>query len=432
MKKIYLLLIFILCLNSYSQSYQPFDTISLQNKKAFLKELENRHDEKIKQIKKDFSGKISKGIEAVYTDQWEDFSRTVKKNEIYFDKELQNYADKIIAEIKATNPEINKKKITMYFSRDSEPNAYSIGDGTIVFNLELLKYLDDEAEFTYVICHEIAHFILNHRDNSIQTNVLNQNDKEIKKAEKEIKKSKYNKQLKSEKLAQSSIYSRKNRSRLHEFQADSLGLVYFKKMKYNSFASVNMLKNLSKTDIELDSLPQKSYPKNFTTKNQKFLKEWLVSEDYSKYNYSKEHFFKWNVDSLKTHPDCDQRIEKIKKEVTDKKSNYNIDKSFFNELKGRVDFEQVFNYFYMEEYGRSLYETLKLREKNPKNTFLTKMMALNLESLAKAKKEMKLNSYIPLINPIEQTKSEQYYFNFMSNLTLSEFQQLAADYKAQL
>jgi len=431
MSRILIIIFILFSISSHSQTYTPFDTISFDKRNLFLKEFKTRHDQKLKDMKKIFSGKVSKDMEGIYTSQFDEFSRTIENKELYFNESIQNYLHKILYEITNNNPSLQDKKITVYFSRSTEPNAYSIGDGTIILNMELLRYLNDEAEIGFTICHEIAHYILNHRDKTIQKQILAQNLKEVKNAEKEIRKSKFNKQIKSEYLAKNSIYSKKNRSRYHEFQADSLGLVFFKNTHYNITSSINLLKELSKTDIELDSLPKASYPKNFTTKNQKFLSEWLVMEDYSKYTYSKEHIFKWNIDSLKTHPDCEQRIEKINKQIVfSKKTNFYTDKPFFDALKKRIEYEQVFNNYYIGNYGVSLYDALKLKERDSKNIFLKQMIGLNLEALAKAKKEMKFNSYIPLINPIEQTKSEQYYYNFMSNLTLTEIQNLAKDCKS--
>jgi len=430
MKPTFTIIIFILFFcRGYSQTYKTFDTISFEKRKLFLKEFKNRNDQKIKEIKKTYSGKVSKEMETVYKSQFEDFSRTIDNKELYFDDNLQNYIEKILSEIIRNNPVLADKKIAVYFSRDPEANAYSIGDGTIVFNLELLRYLNDEAEIGYIICHEIAHYTLNHREKSIEKEISSQNLKEAKALEKDLKKSKFNKQIKSEIFAKNSVYSRKNRSRLQEFQADSLGLDYFKNTKYNSASSINLLKHLSKTDIETDSLPRISYPKNFTTKNQKFIKDWVTMEDYSKYSYSKENIFKWDIDSLKTHPNCEQRIEKISKQVKNTKSNYYTDKAFFDDLKKRIEYEQIYSNYYLKNYGLSLYDALKLKEKNPKSVFLKEMIALNLEALANAKKEMRINSFIPSIIPNEQTKSQQYYFNFVSNLTLSELQQLALDYK---
>lgn len=415
--------------SAYCQTYKPFDTISFDRRKLFLKEFKIRHDLKIKEIKKTYSGKISKEIEEAYKSQFEDFSRTIENKEIYFDDRIQNYAQKILTEIKNSNNSLADQNLAVYFSRDPEPNAYSIGDGTIVFNIELLKHLNDEAEIGFIICHEIAHYTLKHRDQSIEREISSRNLKETKALEKEIKKSKINRQIKSEAFAKNSIYTRKNKSRYQEFQADSLGILYFKNTRYNTASSITSLKHLSKTDVEIDSLPRVTYPKNFTTKNQKFIKEWIVMEDYSKYSYSKENTFKWDVDSLKTHPNCEQRIEKISKWLTNKKSNYYADKSFFDELKTKINYEQVYSNYYLKNYGSSLYSALKLKEKNQKDIYLKEMIASNLEALAKAKKEMKISSYIPSINPNEQTKSEQYYFNFVSNLTLSELEQLASDYK---
>ena len=430
MKPTFLIIIFTLFFcSSHGQTYKPFDTISFEKRKLFLKEFKSHYDQKIKEVKKTYSGKMSKEIEAVYKSQFEDFSRTIENKELYFDDNLQGYIQKILGEITRNNSDLKDKNLAVYFSRDPEANAYSIGDGTIVFNIELLKYLNDEAEIGYIICHEIAHYTLNHRDQSIQKEISSQNLKEAKALEKDLKKSKFNKQIKSESFAKSSVYSRKNRSRAQEFQADSLGLDYFKNTKYNTASSISLLKHLSKTDTETDSLPRASYPKNFTTKNQHFIKEWIIMEDYSKYSYSKENIFKWDVDSLKTHPDCEQRIEKITNRVKNNKTNYYTDKAFFDDLKKRIEYEQIYNNYYLKNYGLSLYDALKLKEKNPKSIFLKEIITSNLEALAKAKKEMRINSYIPSINPNEQTKSQQYYFNFVSNLTLSELEQLALDYK---
>ncbi|NRS89773.1 putative Zn-dependent protease [Flavobacterium sp. 7E] len=414
---------------SYSQTYTPFDTTSVAKKKLFLEELKARKDLKIKLIKQDFSGKISREMIAVYDSQFDDFSRNVNENELYFDEKLNAYATKIVSYIKEKNTELNGTAIKVYFSRNSEANAYSIGDGTIILNMGLIAYAKEESEIIFTICHEIAHFILDHRGQSIEKNIVNLHSKENEEKEKEIKKSKFNKQIKAQALAKNTIYSRKSKSRMNEFQADSLGFIYFKKLQYNTATSLKLLEHLSNSDEELDSLSLKAYPKYFNTKNQKFIPQWMVREDFSNYSYSKESVFKWDVDSLKTHPNCDERIARLKNLVVDKKSNFYIDKEFFKNLKDRMSYEQVFNQYYLKEYGKSLYSTLKQKETHPKDKFLDNMMASNLDALAKAKKEMRMNTYVPLIDPTEHTKSQQYYLNFISNLTLSELERLATDYK---
>lgn len=430
MKQLFLYILFVFTVFSYGQTYSPFDTISFDKRKLFLKEFKIRKDIKVRTVKGDFSGKIAKDIEEIYNSQFDDFSRNVNDKELYFDEKLDVYAQKIVSYIKEKSPELTPSPIKVYFSRSSKVNAYSVGDGTIVVNMGLFSCAKEESEIVFVICHEIAHFILDHRGKSIEKTIITLNSKETK--AKDIKKSKFNKQVKAEAIAKEAIYSRKNKSRIDEFQADSLGLYYFKRLDYNTVSSLELMEHLSTSDKEKDSLSVKAYPKYFTTKNQNFLKEWMTVEDFSKYTYSKDNFFKWDVDSLKTHPNCEERIAKLSNQVKDKKSNFYIDKAFFDELKSRLAYEQIYNQYYLKSYGESLYNTLKQKELHPNNKFLDMMMALNLEALAKAKKEMRMNTYIPLVDPTEHTKSQQQYINFISNLTLSELNRLAADYKEKV
>ena len=328
------------------------------------------------------------------------------------------------------NPELKKNKMNIHFSRATNPNAFSVGDGTLVVHLDLLNSLDTEGELVSVLCHEISHFTLDHRNKSIKKHVDNLTSKETKQEEREINRLKYNKQKRAEKLIQNVVYSRKSKSRIHELQADSLGYVYFKNTKYNPVHFNNVLKNLTKADFERDSLEVKDYRTFFTTKNQKFVEDWLVMEDFSKYHYTKEHYFKWNTDSLKTHPDCAERIKQIEQfQSKNTTKEFELDAAAFKTLKQQATYELVANYYYFKQYGYSLYEALKLLKHNPKDGYLLRMTALNLKKLANAKSIMKLNSYIPSINPNEQTLSEQRFYNFMNNLTQNELTRIAIDYQ---
>lgn len=225
------------------------------------------------------------------------------------------------------------------------------------------------------------------------------------------------------------VYSRKSKSRIHEREADSLGFEYFKKTKYNPSHFANALKNLEKSDTEKDSLVDADYKKFFVTKSQKFIDEWLVMEDFSGYKYSKENIFKWNIDSLKTHPDCGARIKEIEKALPkDNDNDFEVNSNYFTKLKKAAPYELVSNHYHAKEYGFSLYEALKLLNRRPNDVYLMKMVSENLKMLAKAKKDMKLNSYIPRINPKEQTNSQQRFSNFMNNLSNNEIQRLSNDY----
>ncbi len=429
-KKIFLIFFLLMLKNLSSQNYVPIDTLAISEKAIFKKDFETRHKLNIESVKDDFSGDLKRKMVAIYQDQFDDFVKELDKGSLYFQKENQDYLEKILLHIIASNPDLKSKKILIYFSRDTNANAYSIGDGTLVINLELLKHLETEGELAGVICHEISHYTLNHRNKSVTTYIKNLLSNETKKEEREISRLKYNKQKRAEKLIKNVVYSKKNKSRNHELEADSLGLNYLKKTKYNQINFLSLLKRLETSDEEKDSLIEADYKKYFTTKNQKFIPDWMIMEDFSQYRYSKENILKFNIDSLKTHPDCKTRIEKITiLKPIDTKTDFSINAEFFKKLKNISQYELIANYYRSKEYGYCLYETLKLLKYKENDTYLLKMMSKSFTQLAKSKKEMRLNTYIPSVNPKEQTKSQQQFFNFITNISNSEMERLQKDFE---
>ena len=94
---------------------------------------------------------------------------------------------------------------------------------------------------------------------------------------------------------------------------------------------------------------------------------------------------KWDIDSLKTHPDCKDRIQKIEKLINLQSNNdFQYNDKYFNELKAIADYETVSNYYYFNKYGYSLYEALKLLKKYKNDQYLLKMVSNNLEKLYSA------------------------------------------------
>lgn len=428
-KKIIFSLFFLVFYQIKAQTYKPIDTTSNQSIKDFVSSYETRHKNKMSEVKKEFSGEVKKKIETIYTEQFDEFVKGIKNGELYFDKEINSYLQKILNHIIDSNPELKEFELRIFFSRESTPNAFSVGDGTLVIHLDLLNTIKTEGELASVISHEIAHYTLNHSDKSIKDYAEKISSKDFKKEEYRIKKSKYNRQQSAEKLVKSLVYSRKSKSREIEFEADLKGYSYFKNTKYNQKDFINALAKLQDSDKEKDSLINNDYKKVFDTKNQKFIDEWLYMEDFSQYKYSKKHVLNWEIDSLKTHPDCLNRIEKIKEfKPNDIKTTFSVDEVMMHKTFEIAKMEFIFNLYFFKQYGHSLYETLKLLKYDSENPFLLKMLAINVEELSKAKKNMKLNTYIPNVNPKTQTKSEQCFYSFMNNITVAEFERLSNDF----
>lgn len=429
MKPFYFISFLFLIINLQAQPYKPLDTISNKSIDEFINSYKLRHEKRLSNVKNEFSGEVKRKIESIYVNQYDEFVKGIKKGELYFDKEINNYLQDILNHIIETNPELKSYNFRIYFSRETSVNAFSVGEGTLVIHLELLNTLKSESELAGVICHEVAHYTLNHSEKSIKEYAEKITSDEVKKEERKITKTKYNKQESAEKFIKFVVYSRKSKSREQEFEADSKGFTYFKKTKYNPYDFVNVLSRLGESDKEKDSLSEENYKKIFNTKNQKFLNDWLFMEDYSKYKYSKKHIMNWDIDSLKTHPNCDLRIQKIKElNPTNTNSSFSVDSKMFEKITQLAKMELIFNHFYFKEYGLSLYETLKQLKNEPEDPYLLKMLALNMDKLNRAKKMMKLNNFIPSINPKTQSQSQQRFYNFINNISTNEFDRLSSDF----
>lgn len=225
-KECLLLLFIFVSFSLHSQVYVPIDTICADQTTKYIEEYTTRHKFDIERIKDENSGNVKRSIVAAYNDQFDDLVRDFKKGELYFDTNNQDYLQQLLDNIIASNPELKKDKINIHFSRATSPNAYSVGDGTLIVQMGLFSCLNNEAELVSVICHEVSHFKLNHRNASIKRHYENLYSKETRKEEREIVRMKYNKQKLAENFMKDIVYSRKNKSRIHEREADSLGFIY--------------------------------------------------------------------------------------------------------------------------------------------------------------------------------------------------------------
>ena len=79
-----------------------------------------------------------------------------------YNDSLQSYLDEVFRQITQANPELRRLDLRYLVSNSPVPNAFSLGDGTFVINLGLVRKLENEAQLAFIICHEIAHFYLDH------------------------------------------------------------------------------------------------------------------------------------------------------------------------------------------------------------------------------------------------------------------------------
>lgn len=434
MRNLYIALFLQISSLFFSQNYKPIDTMQA----AYISSLTGKFEIEKKQTldnlenNKIYSGKEKKILKEIYTDFYDDELRETKKGYFFSLPSFNEYILQIVNEIANKNPEIDKKGLKLYISRDDIPNAKTSINGNIFFNFSFLKYIDSEAELAAILSHEIGHYYLKHSEKAINDYIKTKFSREVKEEEIRIRSLEFNKSSAAQELLKKIIYNKNKINREEEIKADSISLQFMKKTAYGNGALLSLLKKLDNIDKEKDSLTEEDFRKNFTIPNYKFNEDWLVLEDVSAYNFKKEHYFKWEVDSLKTHPSCIERINLIKDKVEKTSPVFSFNQKYFDEIKLQAEFEEVRSLFFLKNYGVSLYKSLILHKKYPKSEFPIKMIASNLEMLKKAKINKNYGKYIVQINPFEQSKSLQLFYAFFDNIGNADLTAFEQYYKTKI
>lgn len=430
MKKILYLLLFTFSL-SFSQNYVALDTTDYKQRTALLERIENQLDTIKKNNEKNYKGDLKFKINESYSEVFDKISNIVKNKEIIFHKYFSNYIDSITNTIIKKNKEIIKKNnIQSYVIRSNGLNAYSTGYNYVFLNMGLFKYLENESQLVSILCHEIAHDILEHSKQSILDSAKLETSEEKKEQTKSLSKQKYNKQSKAFSLLKDIIYKSQQKNRQHEIEADSLGFLLYKKTKYNPREFLTTLELMHQYDSSPNvELNKTLYKELFDLPNQPFKENWMKIEDFNSYNYNhyKENI---NKDSIKSHPEMLDRIDFIKNNFIEElkvKKEFSTDDTF-KTLKNIAFHEDIINLFYAEEYGISLYLTLFKLKRDPDNKYFKKILAYNFLELSKAKKSYKLNRYLDRLNPKNQDNSYMQFLSFIWNLRLDEIDNIAKYY----
>ncbi|MBA6156540.1 M48 family metalloprotease [Tenacibaculum sp. S7007] len=430
-KKKILLIIFYSFLSTFlfSQNYQVIDTSDYKKRELLIKEIDSDFKSVKKQLKKKYKGKVRKKIEEYYSLIHKDFTKNIRKKKLIFNSDFPIYIDSLTNLVIKSNPTLINEKLKVYITKHNTPNALSMGNGFILMHMGLFKYLENEAQITSVLCHEIAHQLLEHSQKNILNKIKLETSKKSKNQVKKIKKNKYKKQSEAFSALKKILYSDSKLHRIQEQEADSLGFILYKNTKYNN---IDFTKSLAAL-IKFDTLPniqliQSTYKTFFNLPEQPFKEDWLKIENFNSYNYN-HYKEKINKDSLKSHPELKNRIKYLKEKF---KADFfyeeiQINNSKFKALKKKSFLEDVANLSYLEKYGLSIYLTLYKLERNPKNSYLKKWLGNNFKKLYDAKKKYQFNRHVDRIIPKEQDKSYQQFLSFLWNLNLKEIK-IIADY----
>ncbi len=411
--------------NINAQNFK-IDTADYLQRKQFLIDYKEKSKAFNKVIKK-YSSSENRELSKVFLGFQKNLEEDIKDRNYLFDDRFISFVDEKVKLIAAKNPNI-PTNFNILIAKDNEPNAFNFGDNTLVINLGLFYFLNNEDQFTSIICHEIAHAQLEHTINSILLRIKKNSEN---KSEVSSLKHSSNQHEKAFELFKTILYSNMKQRRINEVKADSLGFEYFKKLGLQKNAFVSALSQLKSIDGKKpDSIFAETYRKVFDIPNQTFKEEWLKMEDFSKYNY-KLYTKKISEDSLKTHPDIDLRIDLLKKKLGTNEYDEKDQEAFstFKELSELAGKRFIPNYYDTEKYGLGVYNCLRFLQRNPEDQFTKFYLGQFFNKIYDARKAYTLNRYLDKIDPKEQSYSYQQFLSFMWNLNLEEIKNITKFYE---
>jgi hypothetical protein len=363
----------------------------------------------------------------IYNEIQEGFFHKIKSNNFICNNDLNLYLQGLMNEVLTRNS-INTDGYKILLSKDSQINAYNTGDGTVVINYGLFLSVENEDELVFVISHEIGHQYLKHIKTQIEDFTKLSTSEEIITKTKEIRRQKYGKASKATDLMKNISYQNYHKRRKKEVEADSIGLVFYKKTFRNPKAVVTILSKLDDADVEMDSISILEY-KNIFEKNNLILKQKYFEQEKSlfvKYDYNKEV----KVDSLKSHPDCATRIKLIE-QYSEKMNNnkFNSPKSFV-EIKKNSVHQNLYNLYSSDSYGHSLYEALKIYKKNDQDAVLKNIIYLNLVKIYNSKLDYTINRYVMARDNLNNSASLNRFITLMNSIKLADFEKMINNFKS--
>ncbi len=390
---------------------------NLDSIKGYLEHINRNHIDKIQ-------GKFSSEIKKAYKDRDENIINRINDSVYFFNSEIKENLHNILEVIYNANPEIETKDFNFFIKNSSIPNATCYGNGLFDIHMGLFTALDSDDELASVICHEIAHYVLNHSIKSVTKRVSLINSKATKKKIKAVEKQKYGRTRAGLLLVDALSINMLERSKRVEAEADSLGYVLFSKTNYkpsHAISSLNKLKDVDDMtfhhDVKLDS--------TFNFKNYEFKSYWL-KENTSIFDTEEAiNEFKLVSDTIKTHPEIPYRVEKLIKEFGISSKTEVGDKNNITKIKTIVNPQSIIYTIDFKRFDIAIYQLIeKFDNKLIDENFYYISMAKILRKIYEAKKNHELGKYVPPKNKFSDEKHLNTIRLFLNNLELFEVKKL--------
>jgi Zn-dependent protease with chaperone function len=388
-----------------------------------------------KQYKEDLDllpTKNKKDLVEIYQRRWKNIEEKFDTKEIYTDAFAQEYLNRLVTIIRQGNPSLSSANISCYFSRSYIPNAAYIGEGIILFNMGLFERLDNEGQAAFVLCHEMAHYLLHHSENGMRQYVDAINSEEVQEALRKIKGSAYRKNEQLQSLVKGLTFDTRRHSRDHEAEADSMAVELMRNTPFALSCAGTALALLD--NIDRDSMNMSGYlPKIFNAPDYPFRKKWIMHDEGLLGGHAVIKVEEM-TDSLKTHPDCKKRIilvnNLMKGWTQPVAGTFVVDSASFVTLRNSFRYESIEYAYFSENYSESLFLTLSLLEANPNDPYLVTQVGKLLNGLYVAQKMHTLSKKADLPSP-GYPPDYNILLQFIQNLYLEDLASISYNYLKQ-
>jgi hypothetical protein len=397
---------------SQTQDYFKFST-NKEAKQKLTDAIKIRYEKDIAALQ----GPNKKHLAEVYKERHDYIKKQL--DGIITDAVAEIYLNKLADEIFKANQLLKPSEFRILFLRTASSNAASMGEGTIFFNTGLFYRLENESQAAFILCHEMAHYYLNHSNNNIAQTVNTLHSEELEKELKKINKQQYGRNTEVEKLLKNLMFKSRHHSREFEDSADSLAIEF---MKNTEFDIRETLTCLSLLDVADKTKYNDGFDlqKTFSFQNYSFKKSWL-EQDEIRFASTQEEIKE--AELLKTHPDCPARIERLKERINKYyKSNskkFAVNEQEFKRLQNAFDYDVIDYYMEVQNISMTLFHSLQTLKLYPDDVYLQTITGKCLNEIYTRQKNHTLGKAIDLPDP-ELNKSYNDFLHFLQNLRLTE------------
>lgn len=368
------------------------------------------------------SGEHKDDYKAVYESRFELISSLMKSSRLVAEPDAHAYLQKILDRIVSVNEELKPLEVRLVFSRDSWVNAYSVGEGTLIVNAGLLIRLKNEAELAFVLCHELAHYYLDHSAKSIQKMISTANSETVRAELKKLSRQEYGAGADLDKLMKWMAFSSRRHSRENESEADEMAIRFMKNTEFNGQGAITCLQMLDQSDDSTYYAPL-NLKTIFNFPDYAFKNRWLQDETaiFSQLKGNTGELSAQERDSLRTHPDCPLRIAAMEPAVRDitGRQDFPVDAAMFKQLQARFSIEIIEELYQEKRYALHLYLALGLLQTGQHRTYAVYTIARVLNALYEAQLQHQFGLYVEKENRVYPQNYNQ-LLRLLDRLRLNE------------